>query len=71
METVRVRNSSGRDLDVRMPGGVFRTVRAGEHLETIEEHAASLAEQTDVWQPVRPRAEKAKSADAPSEEGAA
>lgn len=53
MATVRVRNSSGRDLDVRMPGGLFRTVRAGEHLETIREHADALLEQADVWSAVR------------------
>lgn len=52
METVRVRNSSGRDLDVLMPHGGFRTVRAGEHLETSEEHSVSLAEQVDVWKRV-------------------
>lgn len=66
METARLRNNSGRDLDVRMPGGSLRLVRAGEQLETIEEHAASLAEQVDVWKWVnRPKA----AGDAESEPG--
>lgn len=46
-----------------MPGGMFRTVRAGEHLETIEEHAASLAEQSDVWTMVKPRGGKTETAE--------
>jgi hypothetical protein len=60
METVRVRNSSGRDLDVRMPGGRFETVRAGAHLETIREHADALLEQADVWSAVRSAAKPPK-----------
>lgn len=64
MQTVRVRNCSGRDLEVLMRNGMFRLVRAGEHLETAEDHAASLAEQVEVWQPVgRQGAKAAKPAD--------
>lgn len=69
METARLRNNSGRDLDVRMPGGSLRLVRAGEQLETIPEHAASLAEQIDVWKWVnRPKSADAgeQPADAPA-----
>lgn len=52
--TARLRNMSGRDLEVTMPTGAARLVRAGEQIETDDEHAASLAEQAEVWKRMNP-----------------
>lgn len=52
MATVRLRNMSRRDLDVPLPWGGTRVVRAGEQIETTADHADRLAEQEDVWRRV-------------------
>lgn len=50
MATTRLRNISGGSREVPLPAGGYVIVAAGDDAEFDEEHAARLAEQSEVWQ---------------------
>lgn len=48
--TIRLRNVSGGSREVPLPAGGYVIVAAGDEGEFDADHAARLAEQTEVWQ---------------------
>lgn len=52
MATTKLRNVSGRNLQVVLPNGGYVVVEANHQHEFDAEHAKRLAQQSDVWQRV-------------------
>lgn len=50
MATVRVKNVSGVDREVPLPGGGYVVVPANHSHEFESAHARSLIQQEEVWQ---------------------
>ena len=60
MATTKIRNVSGRDLQVPLPRGGYAVVPANHQHEFEAEHARSLLAQQDVWAKVESPAKKDK-----------